>query len=96
MFGKELNPVLHYTSLLRLALPSILLQSGAPLAITFQTALLGRKGTELVAAWAIVASKRCHAAFTSLLSSTKNDLRFPSFFNYTVVFLSYSLLTEIV
>ncbi|GJP81135.1 hypothetical protein CLOP_g11314 [Closterium sp. NIES-67] len=56
MIFKDLNPVLHYSSLLRLALPSILLQSGAPLAITFQTALLGRKSTEIVAAWAIVAT----------------------------------------
>ncbi|CAI7832805.1 unnamed protein product, partial [Closterium sp. NIES-53] len=55
MVFRDLNPVLHYSSLLRLALPSILLQSGAPLAITFQTALLGRKSTEIVAAWAIVA-----------------------------------------
>ncbi|CAI5995220.1 unnamed protein product [Closterium sp. NIES-64] len=56
MVFRDLNPVLHYSSLLRLALPSILLQSGAPLAITFQTALLGRKSTEIVAAWAIVAT----------------------------------------
>lgn len=51
------NPSVRFLSLLRLALPSILLQSGAPLAITFQTALIGRKATELVAAWAIVASE---------------------------------------
>ncbi|GJP30544.1 hypothetical protein CLOM_g3798 [Closterium sp. NIES-68] len=45
-----------YWALFRLALPSILLQSGAPLAITVQTALLGRKDTQLVAAWAVVAT----------------------------------------
>eukprot|EP00897_Mesotaenium_endlicherianum_P000720 jgi/Mesen1/10649/ME000009S10441 len=50
------NVAIRYLSLLRLALPSILLQSGAPLAITVQTALLGRKATSLVAAWAIVAT----------------------------------------
>ncbi len=47
---------LSYRSLCALALPSILLQSGAPIAITVQTALLGRKSTDLLAAWAIVAS----------------------------------------
>lgn len=56
------NPSVRFLSLLRLALPSILLQSGAPLAITFQTALIGRKATELVAAWAIVASESAAAA----------------------------------
>lgn len=50
------NPAVRYLALLRLALPSILLQSGAPLAITVQTALLGHKSAELVAAWAVVAT----------------------------------------
>ncbi|CAI5503936.1 unnamed protein product [Closterium sp. Naga37s-1] len=51
------DPSTAYWALFRLALPSILLQSGVPLAITVQTALLGRKDTQLVAAWAVVASE---------------------------------------
>ncbi|CAI5529749.1 unnamed protein product [Closterium sp. Naga37s-1] len=50
------DPSTGYWALFRLALPSILLQSGSPLAITVQTALLGRKDTQLVAAWAVVAT----------------------------------------
>ncbi|CAI5459317.1 unnamed protein product [Closterium sp. Yama58-4] len=53
--GAGADPSTGYGALFRLALPSILLQSGAPLAITVQTALLGRKDTQLVAAWAVVA-----------------------------------------
>ncbi|CAI7772382.1 unnamed protein product, partial [Closterium sp. NIES-54] len=54
--GEGAEPSTGYGALFRLALPSILLQSGAPLAITVQTALLGRKDTQLVAAWAVVAT----------------------------------------
>lgn len=50
------NAAVSYSSLVALALPSILLQSGAPLAITVQTALLGHKATSILAAWAIVAT----------------------------------------
>lgn len=52
-----INPLVTFFALARIALPSILLQSGAQLATTFQTALLGHKSADLVAIWAIVASK---------------------------------------
>ncbi|CAI5967868.1 unnamed protein product [Closterium sp. NIES-65] len=57
-----------YWALFRLALPSILLQSGAPLAITVQTALLGRKDTQLVAAWAVMRARGVgmHAGATGM------------------------------
>ncbi|CAI5529529.1 unnamed protein product [Closterium sp. Naga37s-1] len=61
--GEGAEPSTGYGALFRLALPSILLQSGAPLAITVQTALLGRKDTQLVAAWAVVASEFAETAW---------------------------------
>eukprot|EP00850_Spirogloea_muscicola_P006082 SM000028S10176 [mRNA] locus=s28:808937:811922:+ [translate_table: standard] len=51
-----LSPAVRYGALLRLALPSMLLQSAAPAAITVQTALLGHKARELVAVWAVVST----------------------------------------
>ncbi|GAQ78988.1 MATE efflux family protein [Klebsormidium nitens] len=53
---EEIRAETTYLELLLLAIPSMLLSGAAPLAVTVQTAMLGQKATELLAAWAVVSA----------------------------------------
>lgn len=64
----EIRAETTYLELLLLAIPSMLLSGAAPLAVTVQTAMLGQKATELLAAWAVVSGVHIRTVTSDMFS----------------------------